>query len=84
MEFHVIELPKLSNELTQNCDALELWAKFINSEQKEELDMLAENLPEDTVSKLTELSVSDVTALAKDSRQQEMHVTQRTVVPQRV
>ena len=139
MEFHVIELPKLSNELTQNCDALELWAKFINSEQKEELDMLAEkniyiesaykklqmisqdkekrmeyearekafrdynqviyeaeqrgetrgeargetrgernkaieiarnmlaeNLPEDTVSKLTGLSVSDVTALAKE------------------
>ncbi len=66
MEFHVIELPKLSNELTQNCDALELWAKFINSEQKEELDMLAENLPKDTVSKLTGLSVSDVTALAKE------------------
>lgn len=138
MEFHVIELPKLSNELTQDCDALELWAKFINSEQKEELDMLAEkniyiesaykklqmisqdkekrmeyearekafrdynqviyeaeqrgethgeargetrgernkaieiarnmlaeNLPEDTVSKLTGLTVSDVTALAK-------------------
>lgn len=28
--------------------------------------MLAENLPEDTVSKLTGLSVSDVTALAKE------------------
>lgn len=42
MEFHVIELPKLPSELKQDCGALELWAKFINSEQKEEFDMLAE------------------------------------------
>ena len=40
MEFHVIELPKLPEELREN-DTLLLWAKFINAEQKEEFDMLA-------------------------------------------
>lgn len=42
MEFHVIELPKLSRELSEGCSRLELWAKFINSEKKEEFEMLAE------------------------------------------
>lgn len=41
MEFHVIELPKLPPELKEDCTDLELWAKFINAEQKEEFDMLA-------------------------------------------
>ena len=41
MEFHVIELPKLPPELKENCTGLELWAKFINAERKEEFDMLA-------------------------------------------
>lgn len=41
MEFHVIELPKLPKELKENCNSLELWAKFINAEKKEELDMIA-------------------------------------------
>jgi len=41
MEFHVIELPKLPEELKEE-DSLLLWAKFINAERKEEFDMLAE------------------------------------------
>ncbi len=45
MEFHVIELPKLPEDLTENCTDLELWAKFISAERKEEFDMLAEKNP---------------------------------------
>ena len=44
MEFHVIELPKLPEELKED-DNLLLWAKFINAEQKEEFAMLAEKSP---------------------------------------
>ena len=40
MEFHVIELPKLP--VKEDYSKLELWAKFINAEKKEEFDMLAE------------------------------------------
>lgn len=42
MEFHVLELPKLPKELREDCSDLELWGKFINSERKEDFDMLAE------------------------------------------
>ena len=42
MEFHVIELPKLPDRPKEGCTDLELWAKFINAERKEEFDMLAE------------------------------------------
>lgn len=42
MEFHVIELPKLPEELQDNSSDIELWAKFINAESKEEFDMLAQ------------------------------------------
>ena len=42
MEFHVIDLPKLPPKLKEDCTGLELWAKFINAERKEEFDMLAE------------------------------------------
>ncbi len=45
MEFHVIELPKLPEELKEDYTELELWAKFINAERKEEFDMLAEKNP---------------------------------------
>ena len=45
MEFHVIELPKLPENLKENCTDLELWAKFISAERKEEFDMLAEKNP---------------------------------------
>ena len=45
MEFHVIELPKLPEDLKENCTDLELWAKFISAERKEEFDMLAEKNP---------------------------------------
>lgn len=42
MEFHLIELPKLPEELKEESSDIELWAKFINSERKEEFDMLAQ------------------------------------------
>lgn len=45
MEFHVIELPNLPRELKENSSNIELWAKFINAESKEEFDMLAQKDP---------------------------------------
>ena len=41
MEFHVIELPKLPQELKEDSSDILLWAKFINAERKEEFDMIA-------------------------------------------
>lgn len=45
MEFHVLELPKLPKTLKETTDDLLLWAKFINSERKEDFDMIAEKDP---------------------------------------
>jgi len=45
MEFHVIELPKLSPKLKEDSSSVELWAKFINAEEMEEFDMIAEKDP---------------------------------------
>lgn len=45
MEFHVIELPKLPDNLRDDSGRIELWAKFINAEKKEEFDMIAEKDP---------------------------------------
>lgn len=45
MEFHVLELPKLPKELTEDSNEILLWAKFINAERKEEFDMLASKDP---------------------------------------
>ena len=45
MEFHVIELPKLPEELKEDCSNILLWAKFINAERKEEFEMLAKRDP---------------------------------------
>ena len=45
MEFHVIELPKLPQEVRDGCSDIELWARFINAEKKEVFDMLAKNDP---------------------------------------
>ena len=42
IEFHLIELPKLPKELKEDSSDIELWAKFINAERKEEFDMLAQ------------------------------------------
>ena len=42
MEFHVLELPKLPNELKEDSSDIELWGKFIRAERKEEFDLLAE------------------------------------------
>ena len=41
MEFHVLELPKLPEELREDSSAIELWGKFIRAERKEEFDVLA-------------------------------------------
>ncbi len=45
MEFHVLELPKLPEELIDGSSDILLWAKFINAEKKEEFDMLAQKNP---------------------------------------
>ena len=45
MEFHVVELPKLPEGLEEDSSDIELWAKFINAERKEEFDMLAQRNP---------------------------------------
>lgn len=45
IEFHVIELPKLPEEIRENSSDIELWAKFINAERKEELEMIATKNP---------------------------------------
>ena len=45
MEFHVLELPKLPEELKDDSDNILLWAKFINAERKEEFDMVADKDP---------------------------------------
>ncbi len=45
MEFHVIELPKLPDDLKEENSSVLLWAKFINAERKEDFDMLAEKDP---------------------------------------
>jgi predicted transposase/invertase (TIGR01784 family) len=42
MEFHVLELPKLPEELKDDSSDILLWGKFINAERKEEFDMIAE------------------------------------------
>lgn len=44
MKFHLIELPKLPEKLKEDCSNLEIWAKFINAERKEEFDMLAQKI----------------------------------------
>lgn len=41
----MLELPKLPEELREDCSNIELWAKFINAERKEEFDMLAQKDP---------------------------------------
>ena len=45
IELHVLELPKLPEELKEGASDMLLWAKFINAEKKEELDMLSEKNP---------------------------------------
>lgn len=42
IEFHVLELPKLPEELKEDNNGILLWAKFINSERKEDFEMIAE------------------------------------------
>ncbi len=42
IEFHVIELPKLPEELKEENSDLLLWSKFLDAEREEEFKMLAE------------------------------------------
>lgn len=42
VEFHIIELPKLPEEIQENSSELLLWAKFFAAEKKEDFEMLAE------------------------------------------
>ncbi len=42
IEFHVIELPKLPEELKEKNSDLLLWSKFLDAEREEEFKMLAE------------------------------------------
>ncbi len=44
LELHVIELPKLPEECQEDSSIL-LWAKFLNAEEKEEIDMLSKKSP---------------------------------------
>lgn len=41
LEFHVIELPKLPQEIQENSSDILLWAKFFAAEKKEDFEMLA-------------------------------------------
>lgn len=43
--FHIIGLPKLPQTLKEDCSDIELWARFINAERKEEFDMLVQKDP---------------------------------------
>nr|WP_296464271.1 Rpn family recombination-promoting nuclease/putative transposase [uncultured Acetatifactor sp.] len=71
MEFHVIELPKLPEALGEDCTDLELWAKFISAERKEEFDMLAEKNPyiESAYQKLQVISQDSQKRLEYEARE---------------
>lgn len=71
MEFHVLELPKLPKELKEDCSNIELWARFINAERKEEFDMLAQKDPyiESAYEQLQVISQDDEKRLEYEARQ---------------
>lgn len=71
MEFHLIELPKLPQELREGSSDLELWAKFIDAERKEVFDMLAEKNPyiESAYRKLQIISQDQEKRLAYEARE---------------
>lgn len=68
MEFHVIELP---NELKEDSNDILLWAKFINAEQKEEFDMIAQKNPyiESAYQKLQNISLNKEKRLEYEARE---------------
>lgn len=71
MEFHVIELPKLPKELKEDSNDILLWAKFINAEQKEEFDMIAQKNPyiESAYQKLQNISLNKEKRLEYEARE---------------
>ena len=42
LDFVLFELPQ---DLRKECSGIELWTKFINAEEREEFDMIAEKDP---------------------------------------
>lgn len=71
MEFHVIELPKLPKGIKEESSDIELWAKFINAESKEEFDMLAQKNPyiESAYERLQAISQDKEKRLAYEARE---------------
>jgi len=45
LEFHILELPKLPEELQEDAGALLLWAKFLSGKRKEDFEAVAERDP---------------------------------------
>ena len=75
MEFHVIELPKLPAELQENCSRVELWAKFINAEETEEFNMIAEKDPyiKSAYDQLQIISQDEQKRLEYEAREKAIH-----------
>ena len=74
MEFHVIELPKLPEELQDDSSDLELWTKFIDAERKEVFDMLADKNPyiENAYQKLQIISQDKEKRLEYEAREKQL------------
>ncbi len=75
MEFHVIELPKLPEALRDGCSSIELWAQFINAEQKEVFDMIAEKDPyiKSAYDQLQIISQDEQKRLEYEAREKAIH-----------
>lgn len=72
LEFHIIELPKISEKYISGAenDELLIWAKFINSDDKEEMEMLSERNEgiKAAYNELTSLNNDDVRRQIYNSR----------------
>jgi predicted transposase/invertase (TIGR01784 family) len=69
LEFHVLELPKIPEEIIDNDD-LFIWAKFLNSSEKEEMEMLSKQSIglEEAYKELVSLNNDDVRRQIYNSR----------------
>lgn len=74
IEFHVIELPKLPEELKEENSDLLLWSKFLDAEREEEFKMLAEKniYVGKAYSKLQNISMDKEKQLEYTARQKEI------------
>ena len=70
LELHVLELPKLSKYEYPQTELLN-WAKFINAEKKEEMEMLAktDDSLEKAYEKLVNISADEIKRLEYEERQ---------------